>query len=512
MKAMFVCLFAIISFSLFAEWHLDTVANFTISPLITYDGLLPCNRIAPDSSLQFFSLRIEGVYIPTLIYPDLVLRRQTIDINGNSVVETLASTEIPDDYWEWAATKIYTYNNCVYISSDTDSGIVVFKIPDNGDISIHRLAPSTSFNFHNVFPYFFRGDLYIGFNGLYRWVLDTNTVEELTACPFEQFGLSNFNDEFMLVSHYHSDISAFEYFLMNADREFYPQLPLNSYLSLKGAVKISQDTFYAGFDHHFYGMSWDWDWGVLRKNGNTVNFSPVITGYGGVEFPSVYGQMTPKPQVLFDNNKFIGILDNLPPEIQHFRGYQVTPDTFGTIPIPAFIQSVTPIWARKLSEDKALLCYDYTHFMVYDLANQNYYIVPDTISWTLDYSTLGSGFNIYTRVEPYWQWRVCRVSEYTSVEDELEIPVSNFVLYPNPAGSNCNVRFNLKQASQVSLKVFNCKGQAVWSAPNRLLSKGQNDFALDFLSSGMASLASGMYFVNIEVSGKSYTKKLILLR
>ncbi len=84
-----------------------------------------------------------------------------------------------------------------------------------------------------------------------------------------------------------------------------------------------------------------------------------------------------------------------------------------------------------------------------------------------------------------------------SVEDFNAI--SNLTVSPNPAVVNTNINFNLNEASDVTINVFNLMGQQVMSINNGTQAAGNHNYTID-----MNTLPAGNYVYHV-VAGESVT-------
>jgi hypothetical protein len=83
-----------------------------------------------------------------------------------------------------------------------------------------------------------------------------------------------------------------------------------------------------------------------------------------------------------------------------------------------------------------------------------------------------------------------------------------FQNYPNPFNPTTNIQFDLVNASQVSLKIFNVLGEVVATlVDGEALSAGAHTYSFDG-----ASLASGVYMYRLEANGISSTRKMVLMK
>ncbi|MCZ7603974.1 MAG: T9SS type A sorting domain-containing protein [Melioribacteraceae bacterium] len=97
----------------------------------------------------------------------------------------------------------------------------------------------------------------------------------------------------------------------------------------------------------------------------------------------------------------------------------------------------------------------------------------------------------------------------TSVDDEqMPIVYSLEQNYPNPFNPSTTIKFGLPETGLVDLRVYNILGQEVAKLVNKELNAGYHE-----VSFGNNNFASGMYIYRINVEGKYYSvKKMLLLK
>jgi hypothetical protein len=82
-------------------------------------------------------------------------------------------------------------------------------------------------------------------------------------------------------------------------------------------------------------------------------------------------------------------------------------------------------------------------------------------------------------------------------------------VYPNPANSYFNVKFNLQNESSMLLKIFDSKGQIVKINQLELLKEGEHDLSFD-----SSEFYSGIYILNLTITNdkkiKTISKKIVI--
>jgi len=112
--------------------------------------------------------------------------------------------------------------------------------------------------------------------------------------------------------------------------------------------------------------------------------------------------------------------------------------------------------------------------------------------------------------------RVYRSRDETMFMDDtvdysiLDIDLSN---YPNPFNPSTTISFSIPNDSNVSLNIFNLKGQKVKTLVNSHVVKGKHVQVWNGLNNKGNRVASGIYFYKLNINGKTeVTKKCLLLK
>ena len=99
----------------------------------------------------------------------------------------------------------------------------------------------------------------------------------------------------------------------------------------------------------------------------------------------------------------------------------------------------------------------------------------------------------------------------TAVKDKNSSP-NNYSLaqnYPNPFNPSTTIEYNLNQAGNVSLRIFDSVGKLVETLQNGYENEGNHKVVFD---SQNLALASGVYYYQIKTNNYNQTKKMVLLK
>jgi len=83
---------------------------------------------------------------------------------------------------------------------------------------------------------------------------------------------------------------------------------------------------------------------------------------------------------------------------------------------------------------------------------------------------------------------------------------------PNPFNPKTQIRFSLRAAGNVSLKVFDAQGRLVRALAEGRLAAGEHQVTWDGTDAQGHSLASGVYLYRLEAEGRTLGKRMVLVK
>ena len=84
--------------------------------------------------------------------------------------------------------------------------------------------------------------------------------------------------------------------------------------------------------------------------------------------------------------------------------------------------------------------------------------------------------------------------------------------YPNPFNGNTIIPFNLKNKSDVTVKIFDIKGKTIFIKKMSNLNPGEYKINYNNIESGSEKISSGIYFYSLSTNEYSETRKMLYLQ
>ena len=102
----------------------------------------------------------------------------------------------------------------------------------------------------------------------------------------------------------------------------------------------------------------------------------------------------------------------------------------------------------------------------------------------------------------------------TGIEDGPEVPrmTSLFPATPNPFNPTTTVRFDLSEATHVTLRVYDALGRYVRTLADEYLTAAQHEYLWNGMDDRGNAVATGVYFVRLQAGDVLESQKMVLLK
>lgn len=99
-----------------------------------------------------------------------------------------------------------------------------------------------------------------------------------------------------------------------------------------------------------------------------------------------------------------------------------------------------------------------------------------------------------------------------TIDDNVAIPEVIVSSYPNPFNLQTNIRFDIPKTGQVTLQIYNIKGQLIRTLVNEIKSAGGHEVIWNGRDKYGEDVSGGIYFYKISSGKFSSTRKIILMK
>lgn len=123
------------------------------------------------------------------------------------------------------------------------------------------------------------------------------------------------------------------------------------------------------------------------------------------------------------------------------------------------------------------------------------------VNQSSDIESIGREFALV--IENYFANNPTGIEKYNGLTEDFNLEQN----YPNPFNPKTNINYNITEAGNVKLIVYDALGRVVKELVNNFQTAGNYEITFD-----ASILASGIYFYSIAVNGKRDVKKMMLLK
>jgi len=134
-----------------------------------------------------------------------------------------------------------------------------------------------------------------------------------------------------------------------------------------------------------------------------------------------------------------------------------------------------------------------------------------TMYFSFDFSQLTSAIDRLEWMDDLFGWW----NIYAVSSDDQTAPVVQSGLqsiYPNPFNPTTNIRYHLNEPEDVSLSIYNLRGQKVVDLVSESKAAGSHSIVWDGRDNSGRSVASGIYYLRLNTKTVNQTKKLTMIK
>jgi tetratricopeptide (TPR) repeat protein len=150
---------------------------------------------------------------------------------------------------------------------------------------------------------------------------------------------------------------------------------------------------------------------------------------------------------------------------------------------------------------------DIMPYVYYDLATLYYYYLDNTEKGIKYYTELAEKYPEEAITKTVVSIFKLKKDEDPTKEEAIVTETKLFANYPNPFNPSTVIKYQLADASQVSLKVYDVMGREVATLVNGFQNAGS--YNVTFNANG---LSSGIYFYKLNANGKQLINKMLLMK
>ncbi len=158
----------------------------------------------------------------------------------------------------------------------------------------------------------------------------------------------------------------------------------------------------------------------------------------------------------------------------------------------------------KIGQNFKIHSYNQKYFRSgYDVVLTNNRVI---VTWE-DYVVRGQGFDVFAKMYEF--------KEPVTVVDEPNQQIDSFELlncYPNPFNMSTSIEFNVATAVDVTLDIFNIRGQKINELFSGFKNAGKHRLVWDATDQYGAQVSSGIYLIEIRAGGYRKVQKVVLVK
>ncbi len=207
----------------------------------------------------------------------------------------------------------------------------------------------------------------------------------------------------------------------------------------------------------------------------------------------------------------------------NIRGYVVSTERCDNVPLDA-VALINSIPAKPenldlVTNETGSLRYDrsFTHYNLYRDEELLSELNNDLTSW--EDTDVEDGTHTYYLTSAYEEFEsnpsnTVEVEIDGSSTDEIDVPLITDLIgnYPNPFNPVTNISFQISEIAQVTVDIYNIKGEKVKTLVNERLTPDTYNYSWNGTDDNSNVVSSGVYFYKMKAGRYTSTRKMILMK
>jgi len=372
--------------------------------------------------------------------------------------------------------KTFVYDDCFYIFASyreaNQNEIILIKVSEDESIEVIDVPGNLWINSPSF--YIFDHYIFVSYNGrLYYWDIISHPSNMSILFENSSHLVAN-NNHLALFKYNHNYENLF--FVFDADTGTIIADPVNQTIGEKYYIT-------------------DEYWGSLTYNNNNNNNELSATS---VNFTGN----------IIQNQCYNIVMENyiISSEIIHLENQIIHLITT----MNQFYDNEIEVYITDLSGN---LVSNESHFLLTEMDRSvcitDYKIIGNNL-----YVVFRASYGTYDNVDEYFHYiQKIDISDYVGTNDNI-VPAREFAVnaYPNPFNPNLTISYSLPADSDVSIDIYNLKGQKVTSLLNERIKAGEHQLVWNGKDNRDRSVGSGVYFYKVRAGNLEKTNKIILMK
>jgi hypothetical protein len=265
------------------------------------------------------------------------------------------------------------------------------------------------------------------------------------------------------------------------------------------------------FDYGDFTQYHSRDFAIGRMNISSPYWSTPFLAYWHPHGDSGYVMLSKYPSKIFAHNSHLYLLGK---GITSYRINTTGPPEFVNTSYQTSTFDIVTSYTTYLDDYLIVVFQNTNSIAIFDLSTPGYPVLVRKIQQPYaPYSVIAKGNALFAANGTYGVDTYDLGALLPNIDEQVvTIPALAVKAYPNPFVNTLNLAVDLKQAEFIEMKVYNCKGQLVYTAGFSQLKAGKNILSWNGQDSKKKHCSAGVYLIKLQSKTGSAVQKVLLMK